>query len=366
MTNSFNTGIYTIRAIDTTHVYVGGNFTSYNGTTANGIIRINTDGSVDTTFNSGGSGFNSVVNKIAIQTDGKIICAGTFTTYNGTGANGIIRLTTTGAIDGTFAYGTAFGGTPNIIALAIQTDGKILVGGTFTTYNGTGANRIIRLTTTGAVDGTFVYLTGFGSTVQCITLQTDGKILVGGSFTTYQGTGANRIIRLTTTGAIDGTFVYGNGFVLTPVPANTVIFQIQIQSSGKIIAIGQFTEYNLSLTNSICRLNTNGTIDNTFVSGFATYLDFPKCLTIQSSNDYLYLGGTFTSYGGNSANLIARTDSNGNFDTTWAIGTAFNTGVAYAVNNINFLQTGALICVGQLWSTFNGQGTYNRIISLLT
>jgi hypothetical protein len=70
------------------------------------------------------------------------------------------------------------------------------VGGDFTTYNGTAANLIIRLNPNGSVDNTFVYGTGFDSSVFSVVVQSDGKILVGGDFTDYDGTAANKIIRL--------------------------------------------------------------------------------------------------------------------------------------------------------------------------
>jgi uncharacterized delta-60 repeat protein len=140
--------------------------------------------------------------------------------------------------------------------MALQPNGKILVGGFFTDYNGTAATRIIRLNADGTVDGTFVYGTGFNSTVQAITVQSDGKIFVGGGFTDYNGTTATRIIRLNPNGSIDGTFVYGTGF-------NNFIYSIEIQSDGKILVGGDFTTYQGDTYNRIIRLNPDGSTNTT-------------------------------------------------------------------------------------------------------
>ena len=123
---------------------MGGNFTSYNGTAANRIIRLNANGSVDNTFVYG-TGFDSSVISVVVQSDGKILVGGGFTSYDGTSANGIVRLNTDGSADETFATGTGFASIGLVTKIGVQSDGKILVGGGFTSYNGTAANRIIRL-----------------------------------------------------------------------------------------------------------------------------------------------------------------------------------------------------------------------------
>ena len=275
-------------------ILVGGNFISYNGTTANNIIRLNTNGSVDGTFVYG-IGFNDVIYSIAIQTDGKILVGGNFTSYNGTSANRIIRLNTNGSVDGTFVYGSGFDFIPEDIK--IQTDGKIVIVGLFTSYNGTIANGIIRLNSSGSVDTSFVYGSGFdnlANVVYTTYIQTDGKILVGGNFTTYDGTSANGIIRLNTNGSVDTSFVYGSGF------ANYVT-SIQVQSDGKILCGGSFTSYNGTSANNIIRLNSNGGVDTSFVygSGFNS-----SVISMSISISKIYLVGAFTTYNGTTYNRI--------------------------------------------------------------
>jgi uncharacterized delta-60 repeat protein len=345
----FNMDTYCLDKQSDGKIVVGGQFADYNLIGANYIIRLNTDGSVDGTFSSG-TGFDNSVLTIAVQTDGKIIVGGNFTSYNGTGANYIIRLNSNGSVDGTFVIGTGFN--DPVYDLAIQSDGKILVCGQFTSYNGTGANRIIRLNTNGSIDGTFVYGTGFdGFTVWKIALQSDGKILIGGDFTTYNGTSANYIIRLNTNGSVDGTFVYGTGFDFGATRS------ISIQSDGKIVCGGDFTSYNGTSANNIIRLNTDGSIDGSFVygTGFNGALED---IAIQTDGK-IVCGGQFTTYQGTSANYIIRLNTDGSIDSTFVYGTGFSSfGFVKGIS----LSTTKMYLVGY-FTTFQSL-SYNYIISL--
>jgi uncharacterized delta-60 repeat protein len=328
-------------------------FTSYDGTPANRIIRLNTDGSVDNTFVYG-AGFNNPVQSIATQSDGKILVGGGFTSYDGTGANCIIRLNANGSVDNTFVYGAGFNNP--VQSIATQSDGKILVGGGFTSYDGTGANCIIRLNANGSVDNTFVYGTGFNSNVISVVVQSDGKILVCGNFTSYDGTGANRIIRLNANGSVDNTFVYGTGFSGT-------LESITIQSDGKIMVGGDFTSYNGTTTNRIIRLNSDGSVDNTFVTGtgFDSPLTGVLSISLQSDGKIL-VGGGFANYNGTSANGIVRLNTDGSADETFATGTGFDSiGVVTKIG----VQSDGKIMVGGYFTSYDGTGA-NHIIRLIS
>jgi uncharacterized delta-60 repeat protein len=242
--------------------YIGGWFSSIQGTAAQRIARLNMPGmTIDTSFNTT-TGFVNLedVQMMTLQSDGKLIVGGSFTSYKGSSYNRIIRLNSDATIDTSFNPGTGFDNTVNRNCIAIQSDGKIIVGGNFTTYNGTGANRIIRLNSDGSIDTGFVYGTGFGSSVSALAIDSNGKIVVAGSFTSYNGSTRNRIIRLNTDGSIDTGFSIGTGF-------DSSVGAIAIQSDGKILVGGAFSTYNGSTTNQICRLNSDGTIDSSFSSG---------------------------------------------------------------------------------------------------
>jgi uncharacterized delta-60 repeat protein len=326
---------------------VGGSFSSYNGITSNRIIRLNSDGSVDNTFLIG-TGFDSQTNSIKIQSDGKILVGGLFTSYKGITSNNIIRLNSDGSVDNTFSIGTGFNGSVNTITL--QSDGKILVGGSFTSYKGITSNNIIGLNSDGSVDNTFSIGTGFNGSVNTITLQSDGKILVGGSFSSYKGISSNNIIRLNSDGSVDNTFSIGTGF-------SSFVRSITLQSDGKILVGGFFTSYNSVTANRIIRLNSNGSVDNTFLIGTGFDNSSINIITLQSDGKIL-VGGSFTSYKGITSNRIIRLNSDGSVDNTFSIGTGFNG----QTNSIN-IQSDGKILVGGSFSSYKGI-TSNSIIRL--
>jgi uncharacterized delta-60 repeat protein len=280
------------------------------------ILRLNSfDGSIDNTFNIGSS-FNAQTLAIKQQSDGKILVGGKFTSYNDITSNYIIRLNSNGSIDDTFNIGTGFNVNNNynhgVFSIQIQSDGKILVGGSFTSYNGTTRNRIIRLNSDGSIDNTFNIGTGFNNRVSEIKIQSDGKILVGGWFTSYNGTTSNRIIRLNSDGSIDNTFNIGTGF-------NDNVRVIEIQSDGKILVGGQFISYNETSYNKLIRLNSNGSIDTTFNigSGFSTQsYNTVRALKIQSDGKILVGGGFEVFNGDETKKYFIRLNSNGSIDTT--------------------------------------------------
>jgi uncharacterized delta-60 repeat protein len=234
------------------------------------LIRLNTDGSLDSNFNSGGVGFartDATISKglifmwsLAEDSNGKIYAGGTFSSYNGTTSKGIVRLNSDGSIDTGFNSGTGFSDFI-VWTIKIDSNGKIYAGGRFTSYNGTTANRIIRLNTDGSIDTNFSTGTGFNTTVRSIAEDSNGKIYVGGQFTSYNGTTANRIIRLNTDGSIDTGFNSGTGF------DNNAI-QIKLDSNGKIIVGGNFTSYNGTSRSKLVLLNSDGSFNTDIMSGF--------------------------------------------------------------------------------------------------
>jgi uncharacterized delta-60 repeat protein len=340
----FDNGITSFLIQSDGNILVGGYFTTYNGATSNYMIRLNSNGSYGFI-----DGFDERVSSIAIQSDGNILMGGEFTTYNGTSSNHIIRLNSDGGVDNTFLSIGASGFDNGVYSIVIQSDGNILVGGNFTTYNGTSSNRIIRLNSDGSVDNTFSIGTGFDGSVNCITTQSDGKILVGGVFTDYNGTGSNYIVRLNSDGSIDNTFSIGSGF-------NSTVNYIKIQSDGKILVGGEFTAYNGTGSAYIIRLNSDGSIDTGFSIGTG-FNDYVYSIAIQSDGKIL-VGGLFNNYNGTSSVYIIRLNSDGSIDNTFSIGTGFD-GVVYSI----VVQSDSKILVGGAFNTYNGTNS-NYIIRL--
>jgi uncharacterized delta-60 repeat protein len=257
------------------------------------------DGTVDTTFYSNlGTGFDNPVNDIALQSDGDILLGGSFTTLNGNTRNYLVRLNSDGTEDTAFYtnLGTGFGG--NVNTLAIQSDGDILVGGAFTTLNSNTRNRLVRLNSDGTEDTAFATSlgTGFGNTVFVTTLQSDGDILVGGTrIATFNGNTRIKMVRLNSDGTEDTAF-YTNLGTSFGGGASAGILSAQIQSDGDILVGGSFTTLNGNTRNYLVRLNSDGTEDTAFYTNLGTGFD-------SSIN---VAGGAFTTLNGTTRNSLVK------------------------------------------------------------
>ncbi len=283
--SKLNNQVFSIAFQKNGNAIIGGQFTKYNSKTANRIARLNLDGSIDVSFNSG-TGANNIIRAIAVLPNDKILIGGDFTTYNGVARNRIAQLNADGTLDNTFTVGTGAQSTVN--SIAILSTGKIIIGGKFTAYNGTSINRIAQLNANGTLDNSLVVGTGFNNTVYKLLLQPDGKILAGGAFTTYNGTAQNRITRLTTTGTIDAGFTIGTG-------ASSTVFAIALQPDGKIIIGGLFTKYNAITHNRIARINTDGTVDGTYNASISAQVnDIAFVSNTAFFTGGVLVGGTFT------------------------------------------------------------------------
>jgi uncharacterized delta-60 repeat protein len=246
---------------------ISGYFTSYNNILQNRIARLNTNLTLDASFNSTGPNpSNQPPQSMAIQSDDKIIVVGSFTGFSG-GSNGfgIARLNVDGNIDTSFNTGGTGISLVNYIAYtcAIQQDGKILVGGQFGSYNGVSCGSLIRLNSNGSIDTTFSFPNYPSSWVSRVLIQTDGKILVEGLFGYAFTDPTNRhLIRLNSNGTLDSSFTSGYTGPTGPIPSvsysNVITLQnMALQSDGKIIIVGAFTNYNGTSTKNIIRLLPN-------------------------------------------------------------------------------------------------------------
>ena len=300
--SGFNGPVTTINIQANGKIIVGGGFTIFNGSNQARIVRLNSNGTLDPTFNIG-SGFNDYVYAACLQPDGKIIVGGNFTNFNGVNRNRIIRLNSDGSLDPTFNPGSGFVGTQSggpVLTISVQSDGKILVGGMFTSFNINTRNYFARLNIDGSIDNTFNPIPGFNNSVWTSFVQPDGKIIVGGDFTSFNGSLKNRIIRLNNDGSIDATFVIGSGF-------DNSVRSINMQSNGQILLSGYFSSYNGTNKNRIIRLNSNGGNDATFNIGNGFNGGVGKTL-IQSNGKILCSGG-FSSYNSIPRTAMARLNS---------------------------------------------------------
>jgi len=194
------------------YILLGGGFTQYNAPTLNRIAKIDGNGNLvlDSTFNPG-AGFNNTVHDIQQQPDGKYVTVGVFTNYSGSTVNRIVRMNQNGTRDTTFNVGTGLAGSG--LSLALQSDGKIICANASQTYSGSTARYLIRINPSGTLDDTFnanvipTDLSLASSTPNGLAIDSNGSIYWGNAFTTYSGSFIpNRIVRLNTNGSVDETF----------------------------------------------------------------------------------------------------------------------------------------------------------------
>jgi uncharacterized repeat protein (TIGR01451 family)/uncharacterized delta-60 repeat protein len=345
-----------VRQVDTQStgkIIITGSFTTYNNITSLNIARLNTNLTFDPTFFVTGSNNQRPYDMKVIKNSGihynKVLLVGAFTGFNnGSNGVGIIRLNTDGTVDTTFNVGGTgvSGSNDTIYCCYIYPDGsgtntgKILIGGMFEGYNGTPVSRIARLNVDGTIDLSFdpnVYSftprytgPGFNSAPIEILVQPDGKILVGGFFTHFNGVRVNNITRLNDDATLDESFNpytatnRGLSKNITDSKFNTHIEDIVLDSNNNIIIGGVFQFYNGTSSNNIARLLPNGLIDPSFAVGTGfnnTFLNVPAGSTYGLVRDLdidgtkIYVAGDFTAYKGVACDEMIRLFSNGNIDS---------------------------------------------------
>ena len=299
-------------------ILLAGLFNGYNNASRNGIVRANNDGSLDSSFNPGtGFGQTGNVGVIAIQPDGKVLLGGGFSNYNGVSRANLARVNSDGILDTSFDSGA----NAPVQSLAIQPDGKILIGGFFTTYFGVSRNGIARLNSDGTLDLSFNPGSGLpNALVNAIAIQSDGRILIAGSFSSYNGINRQSLVRVNNDGSLDAAF--------NPATISQPLYAIAIQSDGKILLGGfQTIIYSNGVgRNSIARLNIDGSLDTSFDPGSGTFdpvaEEAPEVFALAVQSDgRIVIGGLFTLYNGVTRNGIARINSDGSLDTSFDPGT---------------------------------------------
>lgn len=341
--NFISTNNSSLRAIVVNdQIIVGGQFYQFNGTESNGIMRLNPNGSFNSNFGGGVTGsFESSVEGIAIQNDGKIITVGNFRKFNGMPHNGIVRLHTDGSLD-SFNAGSGFNA--EVSTMAIQPDGKILVGGDFTEFNGMSSNRIARLNIDGSLDISFNPGNGFNGSVEALALQEDGKIIVVGLFDNFNDISRPGIVRLNSEGTLDNTFDSGSGF-------DASLESIVIQSDNKILVGGFFSKYQDIERNWIARLNENGDLDPSFNP--SEEVNFPIGSLLMLPDDKILLGGI--------SNNLVLLNSNGSLDTSFNTNNNFDGNTFSNMRSLLPLADCGIIAGG----FFNSANTLGNGIALL-
>jgi uncharacterized delta-60 repeat protein len=300
-----NGSVYALADQSDDQILVGGAFTSFDGYVRNRITRLNTDGSIDTSFNPGAGADNTVYGIAETFTNGvrQIYLAGAFSTVNGISHPNLARLNNNGTVDGAFAPGTG-PDAPVYAVAAYPTNsifaGKLVVGGAFSNINSFAVGHVARLNADGSTDTNFDLNLNASATVRAIAIQSDGRILIGGDFTSVNGMALNHIARLNTDGSLDNSFT---GSIATT--TNGTVNAIAVQLDGRIVVVGQFSQASGVTRNGITRLLSNGAVDPTidFGDGANGAVD---ALVIQPADQMLVIGGGFTQYNDQTAEHVVR------------------------------------------------------------
>jgi uncharacterized delta-60 repeat protein len=263
------------------------------------VRRLTATGSPDPTFTP--PSLNGHVSSVAVLTDGKILICGGWTVANNEARGRVLRLNADGTIDPSFnaAPGLTFDDYPYVVAGA--PGGKVFVGGYFTKINGVTRNKLARLNPDGTFDEGFDPVgRGGGSNVYAMAVQPDGKVIAAGFGTS----------RYNTDGSTDNTFHGGQ------VVTYSAILAVQLKPDGKVFIGGQFTAIDGVPRSHVAQLNPDGTLDTSFDPG--TGLDQTPLSVAMQPDGKVLTGGGFTVYNGAVVNRIARLNTDGSLDTTFA------------------------------------------------
>lgn len=319
-------------------IIVIGDFTKYckyraytQPTLCNSIVRFNADLTIDETFDAG-NGFieyGAILRSVALQADGKILVGGRIGNYNGTtGFKAIIRFNTDGSLDTTF-NNTSIAYPYNLNCIKVQSDGKILVAGNV------GNNKIQLLNPNGSLASSSPPIVG--GIITSLDILPNGKIIAGGQFPISSSANAYRVAVFNTDGSRDTAF---NSIALNLMPNF-----LTIQPDGKILvstASSYVNPFIMSTEPKMVRLNNDGSLDSSFNMGTgfdsSAYIDFKK--PVLQANGDIIVYGSFTSFNGNTVPKRVRMHSDGTYDGTYnyvnnpSYAAAINAPVVQADGNI--------------------------------
>lgn len=309
--NSIITRVQAIVRQSDGKLIVGGNFSSYDGLSCGSLIRLNVDGTADFDFLANtGTGANGPVYKIAMEESGNILIGGAFTTFNGVPVKGVVRLSANGSHSPTVFVPIFQLSEPIISSLVPLPDGKVIIAGYFSYTTESGISRgIVRLNSDGSRDTGFnaglgthrLSSTSSARPPSVIVPQGNGKYLVGGAFTAYNGAPAKRLMRLNADGSLDSTFIPPDIITYLDSSESYGISGIHIMPSGKIAVSGTHG----SPPGKVMLLLPDGTLDPAvdFKGGVSTGA---VRMTSSDREGNMLICGEFRSFGGTTVNNIVK------------------------------------------------------------
>lgn len=276
-------------------LYIGGRFTTYKGAVANRIAKVNAStGALDTTYNpsSGSNGANGNVYALAAEANAVYI-GGLFTVYRSSAVNNIVKTNSIGVVDLTFNPTSGTVGFNSFVRAILLSSSSVFVGGQFTSYRGAAANYVAKLDSNGTLDTTFSPSSGnngFNGFVYSLTA-VNSTVYAGGAFTQYRSTVANRVAKLESTGVLDTTFSSStapNGF---DGDVNALFYD-----GHSVFAGGSFYNYRGFAASGIAKLDLSGNLDLIFNPSTGGNGVVGNVNALNGRDDLIYIGGSNTAY----------------------------------------------------------------------
>ncbi len=289
-------------------ILVGGGFKFVSGVRQEGLVRLNTEGTVDASYPAIFNNFGMTVNALALQPDGKLLVA-----QNSIFLNRLIRLDSNGMPDNTFQT-TLPQDAVNLTAMSLQPDGKFLLA--YRVYEGQWTSKLGRFNGDGTADGSFSpfeligtgAISGGSPDVDSILFLPDGKFLIAGSFSSVGGVLKNHIARINSDGTLDLSY---------QASADGAVFTIVRQADGSTLAGGTFSEINGVTRKRLARLNSDGSLDPSFAVSFDNPSDSVTTINHLQNGDIL-IGGEFIRIDTTTRYRFARLNANGTVDSDFA------------------------------------------------
>jgi uncharacterized delta-60 repeat protein len=318
-------------------ILIGGDFTTVDGQSRPRVARLNANGSVDAQFNPG-AGANGEVFSVLAQPDGKVLIAGSFTEVAGQPRNRVARLNSDGTLDAQFAPKP--GANFDVLFMQLLPDRGILIGGGFDQVDNVTRNAIAQLQTNGTLNVSFDPGSGADGAVASISLRDDGKVLIAGDFSHVDDQPRPFIARLNSNGSLDSTFDPGTG-------PDAEVYSTKVLTNGAVLIAGTFTKVSTTPRKRIARLSPGGSLDQAFDPGSGADLDI-SALAIQTDEKIL-AGGNFSQFNSVACNSLARLNPNGSLDSNFVSGLGTDSSVQSLA-----VQSDGRILVGGYISTANG------------
>jgi hypothetical protein len=285
--NAFDGNALCVKILSNDKIVVGGDFSGFDGNYSPYLVVLNSDGSFDVSFSN--PEFDDTVHNLAVNSSDKVVAVGDF----GNPSAKIVMINADGSVDNTFSVGSGLN--DRGADALFDADGKVVVGGWFSQYDGTNVNQVIRLNTNGSLDNTFALDGALAcsldnpNSVNCLALQNNGKILIGGWFDTLNGNRQSKLLRVNTDGTKDTSFETGWGFNNDSDFYNGGRIQrIIVNNDGSILVTGNIQSYQLSPINAFAKLSSTGVLDKS-----VRILKYIKTIGIDDGSNDMYDGGNF-------------------------------------------------------------------------